>query len=242
MVKRQNVRKTLVMATFLLFPVIIFYFSPYLIVVGALKGVVAGSLIMFTLQFLSALFFGRAFCGYICATGGLQECLMLANSRKVKGGKRNLIKYVLWVPWITAIILLFIRAGGFTRVVFFFHTTNGVSLSEPFTYMIYYGVILLIVILSLTVGKRAFCHYLCWMAPFMVIGAKIANWLRMPTLHLKLNTSGCIGCGKCSEKCPMSLDVKEMVQNESMKNSECILCGECIDTCPKKVIGYSVKK
>ncbi len=40
----------------------------------------------------------------------------------------------------------------------------------------------------------------------------------------------------------MSLDVKEMVQKENMKNAECILCGECVDTCPKKAIGYSMKR
>jgi len=44
------------------------------------------------------------------------------------------------------------------------------------------------------------------------------------------------------KKCPMSLDVKQMVECGDMKNTECVLCGECIDYCPKKAIVYSFKK
>ena len=242
MPKRQNIRKALILITFLLFPVLIFYFSPYLIVIGALEGIVAGSMILFTLLFVLSLFLGKSPCGYFCPVGGLQECLMLANNKKAKGGKLNYIKYCLWIPWIISITLLFIHAGGFSKIDLFFHITNGVSLNEPFTYMIYYGILLLVVILALTLGKRAFCHYVCWIAPFMILGTKMANWLKIPVLHLKADKAKCVGCKKCSEKCPMSLDVKRMVETEKMTNSECILCGECVDICHKKAITYSIKR
>jgi polyferredoxin len=241
MTKRQNIRKALIILSFLLFPVTIFYLSPYLIVIGATESVIAGSMIIFTLQFLLSLFFGKFFCGYICPGGGLQECLILANNKKAKGGKLNYIKYFLWVPWIISIVILFIRSGGISEVDFFFHTTNGVSLTTPFTYSIYYGIVLLITILALTLGRRAFCHYVCWMAPFMVIGTKIATRLKIPVLHIEADNTKCNGCKKCSEKCPMSLDVKSMVETEKMTNSECVLCGECVDICHKKAIKYSFK-
>ena len=139
-------------------------------------------------------------------------------------------------------MISFVRAGGFTEIDFFFHTTNGVSLNEPFTYMIYYGIILLVAVPHLTMGKFAFCHYVCWMAPFMVIGTKVSDWLKLPGLHLKSNKEICTGCKICSVKCPMSLDVKRMVECGDMRNTECVLCGECIDHCPKKAIVYSFKK
>jgi polyferredoxin len=242
MTKRQKIRKTLIIIAFLFFFVTIFYLSPYLLVVGATEGVIAGSMIIFTFQFILSLFFGKLFCGYACPGGGLQECLILANNKKIKGGKLNYIKYFLWVPWIISIVILFIRAGGFSEVDFLFHTTNGVSLTTPFTYAIYYGIVLLITILALTLGRRAFCHYVCWMAPFMVIGTKIANRLKVPVLHIKADNTKCNGCKKCSEKCPMSLDVKSMVETEKMTNSECVLCGECVDVCHKKALKYSFKK
>jgi len=162
--------------------------------------------------------------------------------KKVKGGKLNLIKYFIWIPWICSIIVFFVRAGGFLGFDFFFETTYGISIVEPTAYVIYYGVILLVVILSLTAGKRAFCHYVCWIAPFMVIGTKVSDWLRIPKLHLKTNKDNCSGCKACSVKCPMSLDVMEMVEREEMKNTECILCGECVDICSKKAIAYSFRK
>jgi ferredoxin len=80
------------------------------------------------------------------------------------------------------------------------------------------------------------------MAPFMIIGTKLSNLLKLPRLRLKANKDRCIGCDQCSRKCPMSLDVKEMVEISKMENTECVLCGECIDICPKKSIAYVFEK
>jgi polyferredoxin len=240
--KRQKIRKALLLISFLLFPVTIYYFSPMLILQGAWEGIVVGCLVIFLTLFLLSLFLGRVFCSYICPIGGLQECLMLTQKKKAKGGRLNWIKYFIWVPWLGSIVFFFIKAGGFLAFDFLYVTTYGISIDEPMAYVIYFGVIALVVILSLTKGKRAFCHYVCWIAPFMVLGTKISGLLRLPSLRLKSNKEKCIGCKKCSDNCPMSLNVEEMIKKENMKNSECILCGECIDTCPKKVIGYTMKK
>ena len=240
--KRQQVRKLLTLAFFLLFPVIIYYFSPILILNGALLGVVVGCAVTFVALFVFSLFFGRAFCGWVCPVGGLQECLASAQNKKAKGGKRNLIKYFIWVPWLCAIAVFFARAGGFLGFDFFFETTYGISVVEPASYVVYYGVVILVVVMSLTAGRRAFCHYLCWIAPFMVVGTKISNALRLPSLRIKADKEKCVGCKLCSAKCPMSLEVEKMVADGRLNNSECILCGECVDACPKKALMYTVKR
>ena len=167
---------------------------------------------------------------------------MLVNKKNTKGGKRNYIKYFLWAPWIIAITFFFVRAGGVSHVDFSYFISNGVSLSEPYSYVIYYGVLLLVVVLALTMGKRAFCHSVCWMAPFMVIGTKVSDWLKLPKLHLRVNKDNCTGCKLCSAKCPMSLDVAEKVKRGKMKDAECILCGECVDVCTNRTIVYSFRK
>lgn len=239
---RQKIRKSLILVSFLLFPITIFYFSPYLAIAGAFQGIVAGSLVVFAIQFLSALIFARAFCGWICPGAGLQECCAVVTDKKAKGGRLNWIKYFIWVPWIAGIIAGFVSAGGMLQMDVLFHTYKGISVGEPILYSIYYFIIALIVIPALIAGKRGFCHYICWMAPFMVIGTRIRNIFKWPSLHLIVDTNKCVNCKACNKKCQMSLDVNAMVQSGSMKDSECILCGECVDVCPKKVISYALYK
>jgi polyferredoxin len=243
MLKRQQIRKMFLIVMFLLFPIIFAYFSPYLIMLGASEGIVTASFIVFAFLFVFSLFFGRAWCGYVCPAGGLQECVMLAQNKKAKGGKLFWIKYFIWVPWLCTIIFLFIKAGGIQKVEPLFNIEKGISIAgHSFMIIIYFGVVAIFTIMSLLFGKRASCHYLCWMAPFMILGTKFSNVLHIPRLRIKADASKCIGCGKCNEKCAMSLDVKSMVQNEGLKHPECILCGECVDACPKQVIGYSFRR
>lgn len=237
--KRQNLRKGIIVLSFFLFPITLYYFSPYLIILGASEGVLSGSFIVFIGMFILSLFFGRAFCGWFCPAGGAQECMMLASNKKAKGGKLNYIKYAIWLPWILTIVLLLITAKNSIRTDFFYQTTKGISVANPMAYFIYYAVLFLIVILSLTSGRRSFCHYVCWMAPFMVIGTRIKQYLRYPSLGLKADKGNCIRCGQCTKKCPMSIEVEKQVEMGSMNNTECILCGECVDICPKSVIKFS---
>jgi len=241
MKRRQSVRKAIIIGMFFLFPITITWLSPALPVIYAgFGGILTGAIIVFLVQFLTSLFLGRVFCGYFCSGAGLQECMMRVSEKPVKSTKINIIKYVIWSLWTLAIIALFIRAGGINEIDFFAGTVDKwMFLTAPYRYMIYFGVVLLIAVLHLLVGKRAFCRSVCWMAPFMIIGTKISDGLKLPRLRLISNQDSCIGCKQCSKKCPMSLDVKTMVETANMKNSECILCGECIDICPKKTISYA---
>ena len=70
---RQKIRKALMLLMFALFPVIYYYFSPYLIIMGAAEGIIVGSLIVFASLFVFSLFLGRAFCGWVCPAGATQE-------------------------------------------------------------------------------------------------------------------------------------------------------------------------
>lgn len=236
---RQKTRKAIILISFLLFPITIYYFSPVLIIEGAREGIIVGSLIVFVVLFLASLFLGRAFCAWVCPGAGLQEWCFTVNDKKVRGGKFNWIKYFFWVPWISIIITMAILAGGFHTVDPLYQTENGISVSEPAGYIIYFFMIGIFVILSFTIGKRAFCHYVCWMAPFMVIGTKIKNFFKWSSLHLDALSDKCKQCKTCEKNCPMSLEVSKIVQSGPMENTECILCGTCVDNCPEGIIKYS---
>ena len=239
--KRQNFRKLLLIIAVLLFPIIIYYFSPQLIIIGAMDGVVTGSFIVFLTMLVGSIFLGRLFCGYLCPAGGIQECAMLVNGKSPKQGWKNNIKYIIWSVWIIVIIVCFVFRKQKLTVNIFYMTTHGISIASIYDYITYYGVVSLIFIPSIIFGKRIFCHYFCWMAPFMVIGSKIGDLLHIKRLRLSANKDVCINCHMCDKCCPMSLKVSAKVKMGNMDDNECILCGSCVDNCPKKAINYTFK-
>jgi len=231
--KRQAIRRGILLASFALFPVTIFYFSPYLVVFGAFSGVVAGSAIMFLLQLASAVFLRRAFCGWLCPAGGLQEFEAQAVGKPSKLGKGLLVKYIIWVPWVVSIVAGFVVAGGVSAVDPLFHIDHGVSVTSLGALAIYLGIVGLFFIPNLFLGRRAMCHCICWMAPFMAIGQKLGTAVHAPQLHVKAQPDACVSCHACDKACPMSLPVSELVGQGGVDHVECIQCGACCDSCRK---------
>jgi ferredoxin-type protein NapH len=242
---RQRIRKAALLTSLLLFPATLYYFSPMLILAGASQGVINGSFIIFGLMFLSSLFVGRLWCGWACPAGALQEFGQPINDKRTPGGKFNWVKWGIWIPWIGLIVALAISAGGYQAVNPLFQLETGVTMALPLDgggppwFMIYYVIIALFLGLALVFGRRAGCHTVCWMAPFMIIGRWMRNRARWPSLCLIAAPDKCSDCLTCARNCPMSLDVHGMVQRANMENSECILCGNCVDGCSKNAIRYA---
>ena len=236
---RQKLRKTLLFVSFLLFPITIWYFSPYLIIQAASEHIMNGSFIVFAAMLILSIFFGRVWCGFFCPAGGLQECVQRINDKPAKQGKRDRIKYVIWIILIIAIIVTFVLGKNHVTIEPFYMTDHGISVSSIYNYVIYYGVLLILVLPALIHGRRAACHYLCWMAPFMVIGSTIGRRLHLPQVHIEADREHCISCGKCNQACPMGLDVRQMTASGTHGVcTECIQCGACVEECPKKVLKY----
>ena len=242
MMGRQKIRNAMTLLMFALFPVIYYYFSPYLIIMGAAEGIIVGSLIVFASLFVFSLFLGRAFCGWVCPAGATQELCARVRNKNFQKGKRNWIKYAIWVPWITVIIVMFLQAGAIRAVDPLYQTYYGVSITGLESAVMFLAIAGLIAGIALVGGRRAACHTICWMAPFMIIGRKIRNAANLPALQLEADSSKCVNCKACTRNCAMSLDVSNMVQNQAMENTECILCGKCVDVCPKGAIKYSFGK
>jgi ferredoxin-type protein NapH len=237
---RQKVRRVAIIAMFLLLPVTLYYFSPILSIQGAAFGIVGGSIIMFAALFLSSLFLGRLFCGWACPAGGAQEIVMLFRKKPVNRKQINWIKWLIWTPWVTMLVFFLLRAGGVKRVDFFYLTTNGISVADLPGIIAYVSVVSVFFLLALAIGKRAGCHTICWMAPFMMIGRSIRNFFGWPALRLVASDQSCAGCGKCARECPMSIDVMRRVKESRLETRDCILCGSCVDACPHQVIRYSI--
>lgn len=132
--KRQRLRKLLLIAALLLFPVTLYYFSPVLIINAGLNGIINGSFIMFVLMFILSIPFGRLFCAYLCPAGGLQECAFLINDKQPKQGWRNYIKYIIWTIWIFIVLFCYFYKGKIVAIDFLFETEKGISVSSIQSY------------------------------------------------------------------------------------------------------------
>ena len=217
--KLHTLRKFLITFSMLLFPITIYYFSPYLIIMAAMQHIINGSFIVFTIMFFLGMFFGRLWCGFFCPTGGLSECFESFSPKNPKQGWRNYLKYGIWVIWLSGVIICHVLGKGDYTIQPFFMTDHGISISSIYSFIIYYGIVILFLIPAIFHGKRANCHYICWMAPFMIMGYKAGRILHLSQLKIKTKGENCIGCGACNKSCPMSLDVKNFVNREGkLKN------------------------
>jgi polyferredoxin len=75
----------------------------------------------------------------------------------------------------------------------------------------------------------------------MILGRRIQNLLKTPSLKLVKTDNACIDCNRCTKNCLMGLDVENMIKTNEMENSECILCGNCADVCRKGCIELKFK-
>lgn len=230
---RQKLRRGLLIALFLLLPVTLNYYSPYLMTTGTVERVASLSLVFWFGLLLTAPLLGRAFCGWACPFHGLQLIIEGVSARPTRFVRfTRWVKYALWIAWAGAVIAIAFAVGGWERFEPFYFTENYVSFDRPEALVIYYGLAALVV-LGLSWGKRGFCHYLCPFGVWTIIGEKLGRVLRMPRLKLRADSLACTQCGSCTRVCPMSLPVSQMVTTEQMRETECILCGSCVDGCPK---------
>jgi ferredoxin-type protein NapH len=234
---RQRIRKSLLALMFVLFQYRLFhlFFSPVLAVVAASQGIVNGSLLIYALLFLGALFFGRAWCGWCCPGAALNEACSVVVRKRCRCGKGDKVKYMVLAVLAGVIGFMAYRAGGFHAVDPFYGMDRRSHLQDI---LLLVGAVAIIVPLALCFGRFANCHYLCWVAPLMIIGTKIKNTIGWPSLHLTANPVACKDCGNCDQHCPMRLPVAAMVKKGNLQNAECVLCGNCVDHCPTDAIRY----
>lgn len=236
--KLQQCRKAVQLLSLLVFPATFYYFSPVIPLMGAYHGIVSGGLVLFALLFAQSLFLGRGFCAWLCPGGALGDYAASARPRRLPGLFLRIVKFGIWVPWLVVLALLFVRAGGAHRVEVGFATERGFSVTSLHALIMYLFVIGTFYAFSLGIGRRASCHALCWMAPFMMAGRFLSNRLKLSSLRLASDPDACVSCGRCAAVCPMSLPIDILAKEGDPSHRDCILCGECILACRKKSLRF----
>jgi ferredoxin-type protein NapH len=236
----QNIRKPIVITTAILFHLLLIFhlfFSPVIIVLASYKSIVNASFIAFVLIFLLSLYFGRAYCSWFCPGCGIQEILAIVIKKKSANNKALYIKYIIFTIWIGVIIFGYIT-NGIHRIDLTYGMTD-VPIERKIILTV--GAIVLIVPVTAIFGKFASCKYLCWQAPFMIIGTKIRDYFHLFGLRLKSDKVKCNSCNLCTKKCPLNIDVMENVKRGNVSNLECLLCGTCIDHCNQKALTFTFR-
>jgi polyferredoxin len=217
------------------------FLSPVVPIFGAMDGIVAGSLMLFAAMFVTGMFFGRAWCGWVCPMAALGDLCAKANGKAVNLRKLKVVRFIIFAVWAAVLVTGFVMAGGIKGADFLFLTETGVSVDMSLKYIMYYLVLAVFVVTNLLVGRRGACHSFCWMSPFLAGGYLVGKVIRLPQLRIKADADKCVECGKCSKACPMSLPVNAALTQGSIELSDCILCGECVKSCSKDVLRFGVR-
>ena len=234
----MNLRKSISFLSFILLPITLNYFSPILIVQASFEKTFTSMHIIFGLMILCAIFFGGAWCSHICPFGALQELV------PVNRGKRKLPN----LKWLTGGIFLILIAApiimhGFQKIILPYHMEDTkVSVSSFHDLVRYYIITLSIIIITVVLGKRTWCRYICPMYIFNYIGIKIRSFFKAPSLKIVCKSEKCTQCQKCTKNCLMGLDVANMVKSNKWNINECIQCGECLNVCKCDVLKREWKK
>jgi polyferredoxin len=178
---------------------------------------------------------GRAFCGWMCPLGTLQD-FFAAWARRLSGEKRHirgkkspavfptqlpekLDRGLRWLKYlILGIILIASLFTGFPPLNAFCPVRAFFSFSlTPLL-----GAVLVAFAASSLLVERASCKYFCPLGALLAIFNKISP-------HRLVAGGGCNQCGRCDIECSMGIrDVPA-----SLKDSECIRCLECLETCAR---------
>ena len=209
---------------------------------GLSRGVINAGFIFWILVFISALLFGRVFCGWFCWFGGFLELTEWSIGKiKIKIPRRALL-YLGAIPFVSLILKIYSSLLLNWLKAFPAGFSFQLSDAEPWAgqqtgISIVITIILFGPILFLVFGRRAWCRYLC------PIGALLKIFSSISIGRIRLVKNGCIGCGKCNNSCDMHIDVmEELKANGEVKSLSCIRCFKCTSSCPKGSIAFSMKR
>jgi len=179
--------------------------------------------------------FGRAFCGWACPFGALQDMVGTFGKRKRKlrpftYSKFAMLLIVIVLAWITmdTFFCKLCPAGSLFAALpapFFLP-----SLRLGFFFYVHIATLLLTILLVL-LFSRFWCRYLC---PVATIGV----FNKLSFLTISLDPTKCTECSRCLNVCPMGIDKLSDIGS----SSDCILCGKCVEACQTNALRMHVRK
>lgn len=218
------------------------------------KALLAG-LLSFVLLFL---ILNKAWCGYICPLGTIQDWITKLRNRigvsfsrydDLSFRRLKTIKYVL-------LVLLLIIPLGMSNSIFGLPLLSH-DLSAPFCqicpgriitplfvgdasqlfvdftnattmFMSSLGIIVLALFIVGSIFKKRFFCFFCPMSALHFLFSKIA------LLRLNKNGENCTKCGNCYRVCDVGIKaIAEDIDHSYIVKDDCMMCLKCIEACPE---------
>ena len=202
----------------------------------SIAGLFSGMVIIFLIMSVLSIIFRRAYCGYICPMGAMQEFFEFIGKKvlpqKIRDLKipRKIDSILRWAKY--AVLASFIAGAAFIGghwmiagdpFIVMMGLFNGNGLVEMITrHPAAFLFFISILVYALFFG-RGFCKYICPAGAWYAILSKIS-----PNKVTRCEEN-CINCGRCSKSCPMDIDVANLTK---VTSAECIGCHECVNSCP----------
>ena len=172
----------------------------------------------FVLPLAVALFFGRAFCGGVCALGAMQELVVI----KPVEVPRRVDRALGWLKYVyLALAVLFAIRPALARdfVICRFDPFVGFFRREGPAHMLLIGAAFLVA--GMFIG-RPYCRWLC---PY---GALLAWCTRLARRGVTITPDKELDCGLCTGACPYGA-----IEQMRAVRRNCLYCARCYAYCPR---------
>jgi len=201
---------------------------------GVLNSVHPSGVFILIAIVLLAVFFKKAFCGWMCPVGTLSESLWMLGERifgknlrvpRILDYPLRSLKYLLLAFFVLSIIDMSVDDLG----LFIHSPYNKMADVKMYSFFAAIGSFALWTIIALmalsVIIKNFWCRYLC---PYgALLGA--LSWLS--PLKITRNKDRCIDCELCTKACPSSIAVHKASR---VWSDECMSCLRCTEVCPVK--------
>jgi len=209
---------------------------PYLFAGRTLKST---NLLNFSVLFATlgvALVAGRAFCGWFCGLGAIQD-FITEWTRKLFGEKRHIrgiasktilplrlpaivdrpLRYAKYLALLVILIASLYMAFPPLRDFCPVRAVFGLKMTTLL------WITLAVFLAGSVLVERFWCKYLC------PLGAALAIFNKISPVRLVMDNHHCNNCGRCDIECSMGIaDVPHQLDHP-----ECVRCMECLNTCAR---------
>lgn len=224
-----------------------------------LQGVTMGMVMPLVFTMLSFLAFflvlNKAFCGWICPLGTVQEWIYKAGrrlglgTRRVADDNRRRVSSVKWVILVLFVLALPLVSGmGFaphafrdpwcqvcpSRIATTLLTANAEQVAVPFKGD--WADTVFAAVRNLVFGFGAlfaltFRQPFCRICPMLSLHALFRRFA--PLRLAKRASERCARCGLCAKACPMDIREVQTCVGAKAFHEDCTLCGRCVAFCPE---------